>query len=52
MEKNIGEQIDEISKMVSDEDFIESASNEELMTYLVMVEKLKRQLEKIFEMGK
>ncbi len=45
MEKNIGEKIAEITREL-DEKVINSASNEELMGYLFLVEKMKKKLEK------
>lgn len=45
-ENNLGEKIKKIIDSVDDE-LLENASNEELMTYLFMIEKFKTKLEKI-----
>ena len=47
MEKTIGEQIEEITKAIDDKEFISKASNEELVAYLFLAEKMKRKLEKL-----
>lgn len=46
MENDLGKKMMEISEAI-DSDTIKSASNEELMGYLFLVEKMKKKLEKI-----
>ena len=47
MEKNLGEQIKNITDMIEDKEFLAKASDEELMGYLFLVEKMKKKLEKL-----
>lgn len=49
MEENLGKKIFEISKELDDEK-IKSATEEELMAYLFLVEKMKTKLEKLCDM--
>ena len=49
MEKDLGKRIEEITEAL-DDDMIKSASNEELMGYLFLVEKMKLKLKKAFNM--
>lgn len=51
MDKNFSEKIREITELM-DEETIKKASNEELMGYLVMVEKMKKKLEKMVNIEK
>ena len=51
MEKNLKEKIEEITNSLNEET-IKSASNEELMGYLIMVEKMKKKLEKLVNLEK
>ena len=52
MENNIGKQIKEISEAINDKELLANASNEELMSYLFLVEKMKQKLEKMVDMEK
>ena len=51
MDKDISEKIKEITELM-DEENIKNASNEELMGYLVLVEKMKKKLEKMVNIEK
>lgn len=51
MEKDIGKRLTEITEALDDET-IKSASNEELMGYLFLAEKMKKKIEKALELGK
>ena len=50
MDINFEEKIKEITKAMEDKDFLEKATNEELMAYLFLVEKMKKKLEKLVDM--
>lgn len=50
MESNFEEKIKEISKAMEDKEFLAKATNEELMAYLFLVEKMKKKLEKMVKM--
>lgn len=50
-DKSITEKIEEISKALEDKEFIESASNEELVAYMFLVEKLRMNLEKLVDLA-
>ena len=51
MDKDFGKKIREITDIM-DSETIKSASNEELMGYLVMVEKMKKKLAKMVNLEK
>ena len=50
MEKSLAEQMHEISEKINDDEFLKSASNEELIAYLFLVEKMKKKLKKACEL--
>lgn len=52
MVNNIGEQIKKISDEIDKDEVLNSATNEELMGYLFLVEKMKKKLEKLVKLEK
>lgn len=51
MDRNIGEEIKKITDEIDNQD-LKSVSNEELMGYLFLVEKMKKKLEKLVNLEK
>lgn len=51
MKKGIEKQIHEIKQNMKDEEFLSKASDEELMGYIFLSEKLNKKIEKIEEMS-
>ena len=47
MENNLGEQIKKISQQIDNDETLSSATNEELIGYLFLVEKMKKKIEKL-----
>jgi len=47
MEYNIGEQLRAITEAIEDKEFLSKATDEELVAYLFLVEKMKKKLEKL-----
>lgn len=47
MDNNIGEQLRAITEAMEDKDFLSKATDEELVAYLFLVEKMKKKLEKL-----
>ena len=50
MGEDIAERIKNITDMVQDEEFLKNESDEELMGYLFLVEKMKKKIEKLVEL--
>ena len=47
MDNYIGEQLRAITEAIEDKEFLSNATNEELVAYLFLVEKMKKKLEKL-----